>query len=115
MLNFKETYVGELVAKYNEYEFKIYENCETKMFKLDLLNTKTKIKEAKGLVGQGTLESLKKLADEMLEYRLNDKDYFKKSLEFEIELIEKYPERFENPQLELLLLKSSLIRIKNAR
>ena len=115
MLNFKETYVGELVAKYNEYEFKIYENYETKMFKLDLLNTKTKIKEAKGLVGQGTLESLKKLADEMLEYRLNDNDYFKKSLEFEIETIEKHPERFENPQLELLLLKTSLIRIKNAR
>ena len=115
MLNFKETYVGELIAKYNEYEFKIYENYETKMFKLDLLNTKTKIQEAKGLVGQGTLESLKKLADEMLEYRLNDKDYFKKSLEFEIELIEKHPERFENPQLELLLLKTSLIRIKNAR
>ena len=76
---------------------------------------RTKIKEAKGLVGQGTLESLKKLADEMLEYRLNDKDYFKKSLEFEIELIEKHPERFENPQLELLLLKSSLIRIKNEK
>ena len=74
---------------------------------------KTKIKEAKGLIG--TLESLKKLADEMLEHRLNDKDYFKKSLEFEIELIEKHPERFENPQLELLLLKTSLIRIKNAR
>ena len=60
-------------------------------------------------------ETLKKLADEMLEYRLNDKDYFKKSLESEIELIEKHPERFKNPQLELLLLKSSLIRIKNAR
>ena len=47
MLNFKETYVGELIAKYNEYEFKIYENCETKMFKLDLLNTKTKNKRSK--------------------------------------------------------------------
>lgn len=113
MLNFKETYVGELVAKYDEYEFKIYENCKTKMFNLDLLNTKTKIKEAKGLIG--TIESLKKLADEMLEYRLNDNDYFKKSLESEIELIEKHPERFKNPQVELLLLKSSLIRIKNAR
>ena len=29
MLNFKETYIGELIAKYNEYEFKIYENYET--------------------------------------------------------------------------------------
>ncbi len=115
MLNFKETYVGELIAKYNEYEFKIYENYKTKMFNLDLLNTKTRIKEAKGLIGQGTLESLKKLADEMLEYRLNDKDYFKKSVESEIEVIENHPERFKNPQLELLLLKSSLIRIKNAR
>ena len=113
MLKFKETYIGELVAKYNEYEFKIYENCETKMFNLDLLNTKTRIKEAKGLIG--TLESLKKLADEMLEHRLNDNDYFKKSVEFEIEVIEKHPERFKNPQLELLLLRSSLIRIKNAR
>ena len=47
MLNFKETYVGELVAKYNEYEFKIYENYETKMFKLDLLNTKNKNKRSK--------------------------------------------------------------------
>ena len=47
MLNFKETYIGELVAKYNEYEFKIYENYETKMFKLDLLNTKNKNKRSK--------------------------------------------------------------------
>lgn len=116
-LNFKKTLTGEYIAKFNEYEFKIYKGREVKVLKLDLLNKKTGIMERQGLyVGilrNNSLRDAKELAAEMLRNRLKDKNHFKKMVEAEIQLIKAEP-KSQNTQQELIRLKEILAQLKSA-
>ena len=116
-LNFKKTLTGEYIAKFNEYEFKIYKGREVKVLKLDLLNKKTGIMERQGLyVGilrNNSLRDAKELAAEMLKNRLKDKNHFKKMVEAEIQLIKAEP-KSQNTQQELIRLKEILAQLESA-
>lgn len=116
-LNFKKTLTGEYIAKFNEYEFKIYKGREVKVLKLDLLNKKTGIMERQGLyVGilrNNSLRDAKELAAEMLRNRLKDKNHFKKMVEAEIQLIKAEP-KSQNTQQELIRLKEILAQLESA-
>ena len=116
-LNFKKTLTGEYIAKFNEYEFKIYKGREVKVLKLDLLNKKTGIMERQGLyVGilrNNSLRDAKELAAEMLRNRLKDKNHFKKMVETEIQLIKAEP-KSQNTQQELMRLKEILAQLESA-
>ena len=116
-LNFKKTLTGEYIAKFNEYEFKIYKGCELKVLKLDLLNKKTGIMARQGLyVGilrNNSLRDAKELATEMLRNRLKDKNHFKKMVEDEIQLIKAEP-KSQGTRQELMRLKGILAQLESA-